>query len=55
VVYNPENERMDNYVPTVLGQRYDAFLYLDRTHAVHPLHMPVHPARDLPDTFPSGV
>ncbi|WP_446215626.1 erythromycin esterase family protein [Micromonospora sp. IBHARD004] len=25
VVYHPERERLGNYVPTVLGDRYDAF------------------------------
>ena len=36
VVYRPEAE-WGNYVPTVLPLRYDAFLYLDRTRALHPL------------------
>lgn len=35
-VYHPENER-GNYVPTVLSARYDAFIYLDQTHALQPL------------------
>ncbi len=39
VVYRPERERWGNYVPTVVGQRYDAFLYLDQTSALRPLHM----------------
>jgi erythromycin esterase-like protein len=39
VVYRPERERWGNYVPTVLGRRYDAFLYLDRTTALRPLHL----------------
>ncbi|MGH9966081.1 MAG: erythromycin esterase family protein [Nitrososphaeraceae archaeon] len=30
VVYNPEHERYGNYVPTVLTDRYDAFVYLDK-------------------------
>jgi erythromycin esterase-like protein len=55
VVYNPENERFGNYVPTSLAARYDAFLYLDRTHALHPLHLKPHVGHDLPETFPSGV
>ncbi|HEX4817613.1 MAG TPA: erythromycin esterase family protein [Nonomuraea sp.] len=38
VVYRPEQERWGNYVPTVVGRRYDAFLWLDRTKALHPLH-----------------
>jgi len=55
VVYDPHNERFGNFVPTVLTSRYDAFLFLDRTRALHPLHMPVHADRDLPETFPTGV
>jgi erythromycin esterase-like protein len=39
VVYRPERERWGNYVPTVLGERYDAFLYLEETSALRPLHM----------------
>ncbi|MGY1636549.1 erythromycin esterase family protein [Geodermatophilus sp. SYSU D00742] len=39
VVYRPERERWGNYVPTVLGQRYDAFLYLDTSRALDPLHL----------------
>ena len=33
-----EFERFGNYVPTVLPRRYDAFLFLDQTHALRPLH-----------------
>lgn len=36
VVYHPEQER-GNYVPTVISQRYDAFIYLDQTKALLPL------------------
>jgi erythromycin esterase-like protein len=39
VVYRPERERWGNYVPTVLGQRYDAFLYLEDTSPLQPLHL----------------
>jgi erythromycin esterase len=55
VVYHSEYER-GNYVPTVLSQRYDAFLFLEQTAALHPLQE-VH-ARDeseVPETYPSGV
>ena len=55
VVYNPELEHYGNYVPTILPERYDAFIYLDETRAVAPLHMPVRADRDLPETYPSGV
>ena len=39
VVYRPERERWGNYVPTVVRQRYDAFLYLQDTSPLKPLHM----------------
>ena len=52
VVYHPEYEA-GNYVPTVLPLRYDAFLYLDRTQALHPLHIEPHDGQ--PDLYPWGV
>jgi erythromycin esterase len=55
VVYHPELEQYGNYVPTILPERYDVFIYLDETRAVAPLHMPVHADRDLPEAYPSGV
>jgi erythromycin esterase-like protein len=54
VVYNPEYERYGNYVPSILPRRYDAFLYIDKTKALHPLHME-NEHHDMPDTFPFGV
>lgn len=54
VVYNPEYERYGNYVPTILPLRYDAFIYLDHTHALHPLHILPH-GKQVPDTYPFGV
>jgi erythromycin esterase-like protein len=39
VVYRPEREKWGNYVPTVLGERYDAFLYLEDTAPLRPLHL----------------
>ncbi|MDP9473939.1 MAG: erythromycin esterase family protein, partial [Chloroflexota bacterium] len=52
VVYHPEFEG-GNYVPTVLPLRYDAFLYLDRTRALHPLH--IEPQGGRPELYPWGV
>jgi erythromycin esterase len=52
VVYNPELE-WGNYVPTVLPLRYDAFLYLDRTEALHPLH--IAPQTGAPELYPWGL
>jgi erythromycin esterase-like protein len=55
VVYDPRNERWGNYVPSTLPRRYDAFLYLDETHAVDPLHMPARVGGEPPETYPSGM
>jgi erythromycin esterase-like protein len=52
VVYHPEAE-WGNYVPTVLPLRYDAFLYLDQTQALHPLH--IEPQSGPPELYPWGV
>lgn len=57
VVYHPESES-GNYVPTELAARYDAFLYIDETHALHPLKVPPQledDKRELPETYPSGM
>jgi erythromycin esterase-like protein len=54
VVYDPAAERWGNYVPTIMSRRYDAFLYIDETRAVDPLHMPVHFDGEPPETYPSG-
>lgn len=37
VVYNPEFEAYGNYVPTQIGNRYDAFIFIDQTKALKPL------------------
>jgi erythromycin esterase-like protein len=55
VVYNPQYEKYGNYVPTHLSLRYDAFLFIDETHALNPLHMQIIKDEDLPETFPTGV
>jgi erythromycin esterase len=53
VVYNPERERHGNYVPSVMSQRYDAFVFLDTTNALHPLHLKPHDEK-MPETYPFG-
>ena len=42
VVYNPLREKYGNYVPSVLAERYDALIFLDKTKALHALHMEPH-------------
>jgi hypothetical protein len=36
-VYRPEYEQYGNYVPSVMSSRYDGFIFVDKTHALHPL------------------
>lgn len=51
VVYNPEQEKYGNYVPSTVNARYDAFIYIDRTMALHPLH--IKPSgQQVPETYP---
>jgi len=53
VVYHPTREA-GNYVPTNLAERYDAFVHLDETRALHPLEL--HADRDVvPDLYPWGL
>jgi len=53
VVYDPRAESWGNYVPTVLGRRYDSFIWIDKTAALHPLHG-VHPHGDEMEAWPTG-
>ncbi|MFO8150225.1 MAG: erythromycin esterase family protein, partial [Trueperaceae bacterium] len=54
VVYDPRSERYGNYVPTDLPRRYDAFIHVDESRALHPLHVEPSEAGP-PDTYPWGV
>lgn len=51
VVYNPDFERHGNYVPSVINKRYDAFIYLDHTKALHSLHLKPD-GHLIPETYP---
>jgi erythromycin esterase-like protein len=55
VVYRPQYEHYGNYVPTVLPRRYDAFLFIDQTEALHPLHLHARTEGEVPETYPTGV
>ncbi|SHG50234.1 Erythromycin esterase homolog [Salegentibacter echinorum] len=53
VVYHPQREK-GNYVPSEVSSRYDAFLYIDKTKALHPLN--IQPNGKLtPETYPFGI
>ncbi len=54
VVYNPQNEKYGNYVPSILPLRYDAFIFLDETTALYPLHIEPD-GHQVPETYPFGV
>jgi hypothetical protein len=55
VVYDPHAERLGNYVRTIVPRRYDAFVFIDESRAVDPLHMPVMVDGEVPETYPSGM
>lgn len=55
VVYNPSYERYGNYVETLLRERYDAFLFIDSTRVLRPLHMREPQSEEIPETFPTGL
>ena len=53
VVYHPEYEHYGNYVPSRIPYRYDAFIHIDQTDALHPLH--IRPdGHQVPETYPWG-
>lgn len=54
VVYNPEHERFGNYVPSILPERYDAFIFIDETNALHPINIEVN-GNQIPETYPFGM
>ena len=54
VVYDPDRERMGQYVPTRLAGRYDGLYFIDRTEAVTPLAIPVDLSEE-PESWPSGL
>ncbi len=53
VVYDPHHER-GNYVPSKMAKRYDAFMYIDRTQGLHPLHLKPDGSK-TPETYPFGI
>lgn len=55
MVYIPIYKQSGNHVETFLPSRYDAFLFIDRRNALHPLHMPVSGDKGLPETFRTGL
>jgi len=54
VVYDPGRERFGNYVPSFMSLRYNAFIFLDETTALHPLHIKPD-GHQMPESFPFGL
>ena len=54
VVYHPPSEHRGNYVPTILSDRYDAFVFFDETQALSPLTVEVD-IEKIPETYPFGT
>jgi erythromycin esterase-like protein len=55
VVYDPTREKYGNYVPTVLPDRYDIFLFFDESRALNPIDITVAKPGRVPDTYPFGL
>jgi erythromycin esterase-like protein len=55
VVYEPERDPYGNWIPTVMGGRYDALIHVDRTEALHPLQRSVGVTGDEQETYPWAV
>lgn len=53
VVYDPRRES-GNYVPTVMGGRYDALIWFEDTTALHPLRHELPPREPELETEPTG-
>lgn len=51
VVYHPEHERYGNYVPSKMGRRYDAYIHINNTKALHPLDLETDDQK-TPETYP---
>ena len=52
VVYDPDRDHRGNWVPTIMGRRYDAFCYFPSTAALHPLHGEVPQPHAELETYP---
>lgn len=50
----PPGREAGSYVPTEMGRRYDALLWLEETEALHPLHHEGPPREPEFETEPSG-
>jgi erythromycin esterase-like protein len=54
VIYRPRTERQSHYFQAVLAEQFDAFVWIEKTHAVSPLPEPEIMEHEE-DTFPFGI
>ena len=54
VVYHPPSEHRGNYVPTIVSERYDAFVFFDETKALSPHKIKIDMEK-IPETYPFGT
>src|SRR4051812_37235346 len=52
VVYRPDELQFPYFVPSILPKRYDAFIFIDNTTALHPIDIKL--SNEPPDLYPSG-
>jgi erythromycin esterase len=55
VVYDPRRDPYGNWVPTVMGGRYDALIHIDETEALHPLQPVTASHGGEEETYPWAV
>ncbi len=53
VIYRPETELASHYFEADLAHQFDAYVWIDETHAVTPIA--THVLQGVPDTYPFGV
>lgn len=51
VVYHPHYEEIGNYVPSIMPERYDAFIHIDTSEGVHAMDVYID-ITQLPETYP---
>lgn len=54
VIYRPRTERQSHYFEAVLGEQFDALVWIEQTNALTPLPVPAGVSHE-DDTFPFGV
>jgi erythromycin esterase-like protein len=52
-IYQPASDAYSVYTNSIMSRRYDAFIFLDNTSALHPLPVKASTIQ-TPYTFPSG-